>query len=141
MYLSKVIWRGTGGGGPPVPPTAVVSTFNCPPAVAIGDAVYVLPGPPLTVDKAFMGIIGQTTEAIGIVIAKPSPVTCDVALYGMAAVPFPVVQGAIYYVSNLVPGGITTVAPIVKGEKVQRIGVAASAASMVVNPDLTSILL
>jgi hypothetical protein len=141
MYLSKVIWRGTGGGPPPIPPTAVVSTFNCPPAVAVGDAVYVLPGPPLTVDKAFMGLVGQTTEAVGIVIAKPSPVTCDVALYGMAAVPFPVVQGSIYYTSNLVPGGITTVAPAAAGEKQQRIGVAASGGVLVVNPTLASVKL
>ena len=125
---------GGGGGG------SSVATFDCANSISVGNAVYL--SAVNTVAKAFMGVAGQTPEAIGIVIAKPTAITCTVLLSGATGpILAGLTTGAIYYVSRATAGLITATAPTGQGEKVQRIGVAAATDNLVVNPDLTSTLL
>ena len=123
---------------PPDPPD--VAQFDCPATVIVGDAVY-LSGV-LTVDKAFAGIVGQTEDCIGIVLQKPSPTTCLVTKDGLSgAIYVGLVPGVTYYLSDLVPGGITNIAPSAQGTKLQELGIAASATDLDIHIDPTSVLL
>lgn len=135
---------GGGGGG-----SVVVMTFNCPPTVAVGDPVYVMPppNPANTVDRACAGAPPlQTPDAIGVVRAKPTPVTCEVVLNGVATLSPPLppfAQGSTYYVNTLpapAPGLVST-PPSSPQEKVQEMGMAISPTQMYVSADPTSIVL
>lgn len=138
---------GGGGGGGGAVVTAIFN--NLPGAVSIGDAVYVLPlpAPPNTVARACAGAPPlQTPDAIGVVRATPTPVTCDVVLNGVLTVspPLPaLVQGTTYYVSALPSPapGLVAVQPSNPNEKVQEIGVAVSPTDLYVNADETSVVL
>jgi hypothetical protein len=135
-----------GGGGGPTPGT----TFNnLPGAVAVGDAVYLLPAPnpPNTVARACAGASPlQTPDAIGVVVATPTPTTCVVVSDGLATIspPLPpLVQGATYYVSPLpAPApALVPVAPSGSGMKIQEVGIAASPTQLYVYADPTSLIL
>lgn len=133
----------TSGG---LSPSGVVLCNNDPGAVSVGDAVYVKPQPdlPNTVARACAGAPPlMTPDAIGLVIATPTPTTCLVVTTGLATIPPPIsplVQGATYYL-GLSPGEITPTAPTVHGQKVQEIGVAVSPTELLVHIDPTSVLL
>lgn len=134
---------GGGGGGGAV----VTAIFNCPIAVTVGDAVYVMLGPPNTVDRANAAIPpAQTPDAIGVVQSKPTPVTCVVVMNGVVTVapPMPpLVQGTTYYVNTLLgpAPSMVPVAPVVKGEKIQEMGIAVNATDLYVYADPTSVIL
>jgi hypothetical protein len=110
------------GGVSPVGP--LTGTYNCPPAVSIGDAVSIVGGN--TVDKADATILGLR-PVIGIVVLKPVATTCVVQLYGEVAVfSGSLVPDQLYFLSQ-VPGTITNnTSGFNTGDTVQLVGVSKS---------------
>lgn len=142
------VFSDNAGGGGSSGGTVVVAIFNCPPSVAVGDPVYVMPPPSVNmVDRACAGAPPlQTPDAIGVVRAKPTPVTCEVVLNGVATLspPLPAfTAGATYYVNPLpAPApGLTAIAPTAQGQKVQEMGIAVGPTDFYVNADETSVYL
>lgn len=126
---------GTLGGGSPTEPGDL---FSCPSGVSVGDAVYIDTDD--TVNKAFAGAVGQTPDAIGIVLAKPSSITCRVLGKGLSGAIFSgLTTGLTYYVSDSIAGAITSTAPTSSGAKVQEVGQAASTTRLFIDVDSTSI--
>ncbi len=138
--------RSPGGGGGGAVVTAIFN--NLPGAVSVGDAVYVMPlAPPNTVARACAGVPPlQTPDAIGVVQATPTPVTCVVVMNGIVTVtpPMPpLVQGTTYFVNTLLGPAppMVPAAPGVNGEKQQEMGIAVNATDMYVYADPTSVIL
>ena len=111
--------------------------YNCPATVAIGDAVYVVF--PNSVDKADASNAAMR-PAIGIVESKPTLTTCVVVSFGEVAVFAGLVAG-LYYLSDTVPGAMSTTAPSAAGSTVQRVAVAKNATTLVAAFALGDVLL
>lgn len=109
----------------------VADTFDCPPTVAIGDAVYFSASN--TVDKASAASGGgQTAAAIGVVLSKPTAIRAKVLSAGSADVYVGLVPGSRYFVSPTTAGGLTTTPPVASGEVLQQIGRAATGTKLLV---------
>ncbi len=104
--------------------------------MAVGDVVYVTGS--FTADQADNTSIA-TAPSIGVVIAKPLATTATITYFGEASVFAGLTPGAIYYVGTL--GAITTSPPVTAGNVVQRVGVAADANTLIVNPGLVDVVL
>lgn len=103
--------------------------FSCPASVVVPDAVYI--SSPGTVDKASAESgIGQTGDAIAIVTSKPTSITCTAAFFGVVEGFTGLSPGIIYYLSQISPGAIISVAPSGSGQKRQRIGIAATSTQL-----------
>ena len=121
----------------PAPPSAgsFLATISLPGAwavpagVAVGDLVYVTGS--FAADQADDGG-AATMPGFGIVIAKPTAVTATVAYSGEVSVFVGLTPGADYWAGSL--GAITTLAPIVVGSVVQRLGVAANTTTLIFLP-------
>lgn len=126
----NLTWTPSGAGST----SAVVSAtaYNCPIGVVVGDAVYLSAAD--TVDKADADDASKQ-PLIGFVISKPTAVTCVVQYHGeMAGVLAGLTPGATYYLTAT-PGVISTVAPTVSGNIVQKVGFARNATTLVVFVD------
>jgi len=110
---------------------SVSGQYTCPVGVALTDAVYLSAAN--VVDKADSDD-ALKQPLIGVVTAKPTPTTCTVTNYGEANVFVGLAVGATYYL-GVAPGTITTTAPSVPGNIVQRIGFAKSTTTLVVFTD------
>jgi hypothetical protein len=108
-----------------------VGLYNCPAGVVIGDAVYVTGAN--TVGQADAGTLAGN-PIVGIVVSKPTAVTCAVKYTGEAAVFAGLSSGKYYYVQKGVPGGIIdTVAGInAEGDTQVRVGFAKNATTLAV---------
>lgn len=141
-----VFSNNAGGGG--LPPEPGILFNNEPGAVSLGDAVYILPPPasPNTVARACAGAPPlRTPDAIGIVIATPTPTMCRVISHGIATLSPPLPQfeqGATYYVgTEPAPAPpLTSTAPGGGGEKQQKVGVAASMTQLYICISSTSVI-
>jgi hypothetical protein len=128
-------WTPFSGGGPPPPSTtAYVIEQDFPyanPLLAVRDAVYVT-GAGL-VDRANASAMA-TAPAIGFVSAIPVPgATATVRYAGQLAGFAGLTPGATYFLTT-VAGAITTTPPdLISGQIVQRVGVAATGAILVLN--------
>lgn len=97
------------------PASATISTsnqitdeFDCLAGTATGDVVY--PSP--TTDRLVLSAINNTEviPAIGIVLSKPSTLTCIVLLYGEASQTFPdVTRASTVFLRD--DGGLTSTLP------------------------------
>jgi hypothetical protein len=105
-----------------------------PGTVNVGDLVYATGS--FTADKADRSNIA-TMPAIGVVVAKPLATTATLLYYGEAAVFAGLTPGLEYYVG--LAGAVEQPSAATPGEIVQRIGVAASATTIVFTPDPTTV--
>lgn len=123
-------------GGTPFVPGDV---FACLATVSAGDTVYISSDD--TVEKAFAGAGGgQTPDAIGIVVDKPTATTARVLPAGLSPAIFTgLLTGITYYVSDVTPGEITSVPPASPGDKIQEVGLAASPTRLFIDVDSTSV--
>lgn len=114
--------------------------FDCPVTVAVGQAVYIS-GDNFVAPASAEAGPGQTPDAIGIVVSKPSSDTCKVLGKGLSPPIFSgLVTGTTYYVSGVTAGAITNTPPtITEGAKVQEVGQAASPTKLFIDVDSTSI--
>ncbi len=129
-----------GGGGPVAPASSVESAagaWTVPMAAAVGDLVYVTGA--FTADEADASSVA-TSPAIGVIIAKPTPVTATLSYFGETAVFGGLTVGADYFLDT-VAGGITTTAPSTPGEVVQRVGVAINATTLLFDPEQPTVVL
>jgi len=104
--------------------------------VAVGELVFVSGA--FAADEADNTSLA-TGPAIGVVVAKPTAVTATVAYRGQVGVFGGLTPGAIYYLGTA--GGLTTSAPAAVGNVIQRIGVAADATTMILDPVLVNVVL
>ena len=117
---------------------AVIEPFNCGISVNVLDAVYLSASD--TVDKADANT-EPTMPCIGVVISKPTPITCNVVMSGSAGGFVGLVTGATYYV-GLTAGTVTdSVNTYPQGAVVQRIGYARNTTTLVVDIDRDYIVL
>ncbi len=120
-----------GGGG------TVTGAFSGP-AASVADAVYVVA--PSAVAPANAGTIGPN-RSIGICIAKPTPTTATIQFAGEAAVFSGTLTAGATYFLDKVSGQITSsVATFSVGDSVQAVGVAKDSSTLVINPQLVTIL-
>lgn len=106
------------------------SSFNCPASVAVTDVVYFSSSN--TVDKASSEAgVGQTGEAIGVVLSKPTSTTCFVVFAGKVGGFSGLIPGNLYFQDPTTPGGVSATPPSAPGELAQRIGIASSATELV----------
>lgn len=106
------------------------SLYACPAAVAVNDAVYLTGAD--AVDQAEANSVA-TMPVIGLVAFKPTPITCIIRYHDEQAGFAGLTPGATYYVSDSVPGGISTTAPVgPPGYVIQRVGFARNATTLVV---------
>ena len=127
----------TGGGGPATSGDVV----SCDVSVSIGDAVYVSASD--TVDKASAEVgVGQTEDAMGIVVEKPTTTTARIIAAGVTPDIYAgLTPKATYYVSDTTPGAITDVPPTATGAKLQEVGIALSSTKLLVGIERTSAIL
>ena len=104
--------------------------YSCPPAVIVGDAVY-LTGPN-AVDQAFAAGIATCSNVLGIVTAIPAPGFCTVVYAGEVGAPVGVAGGP-WYVSDVVPGALTLVQPVIPLTVVQPMGAARAPGALILN--------
>jgi len=119
----------TGGSGGA---TIDSTVYGCPAGVSVNDAVNVTGVD--TVDVADASVPSDR-PAIGLVVSKPSAVTCVVRYYGEMSSFAGLVAGSSYFLSDSAPGGITVTAPVAIGSVVQRMGVARNGTTLVVQVD------
>lgn len=109
---------------------ATTELYDCPAAVAVGDAVYLTATG--TVDRARANALA-TMPVVGVVQSKPSATTCLVqtgdALGGYAGL----TVDAFYYASPTTPGALTATVPTTIGQVVQQVGFARTATTLVVS--------
>jgi hypothetical protein len=110
--------------------------WTVPNTVSVGDLVYGTGA--FTADAADNTSVA-TAPAIGVVIAKPLATTATVAYLGEVGAFAGLTPGAIYYLGTA--GAVTTTPPASVGNVVQRVGVAADATTMVLNPGLHDVVL
>jgi len=105
--------------------------YTCPATVAVNDVVYITGSD--AVDKALATSVA-TMPAVGFVVAKPSPTTCILRYHDEQTGFAGLTPGATYYVSDTVPGGISTAAPVAPppGHVIQRVGFARNPTTLVV---------
>ena len=107
--------------------TRVAPVYDCAPAVAIGQAVYMSGAN--TVAPALANSI-TTMPAIGVVVAKPSTTRCtvmrDTEVSGFTGL----TPGQNIYVSEVTAGLLTNTIPILIGARRQIMGVASSSTTV-----------
>lgn len=134
-----LVWDGAQWVPQPQGGSAIVSpagAWTVDAGVAVGELVYVSGA--FTADEADNTSLA-TGPAIGVVVAKPSAVTATIGYRGQISVFGGLVPGAIYYLGTA--GGLTTSAPATVGNVIQRIGVAADATTMILDPVLVNVVL
>ena len=149
MYFDGTNWVSLGPGtagqvlvtnGPGLPPVwgpnaasgAVTENFNCVITVAVGDTVYLSAAD--LVDRA-NATSEPTMPCIGVVLSKPTAVTCVVVMSGSASGFVGLTPGATYFI-GLAPGTVTTtVIGYPPGAVIQRIAYARSTTVLVVDID------
>lgn len=124
---------GGGGGGQDI--QSVDGAWSVPMGVGIGDVIYTT--------GAFAGDIADnlsmvTMPAVGIVIAKPTPITATVAYLGEVAAFGALSVGVEYFVGT--SGAVTTAAPVAVGSVVQRLGVAISGTTLLLIPSPVTVV-
>lgn len=109
---------------------AGASVWTCPAGVVVGDMVYISASD--TVDRANATSIA-TAPAIGCVVSKPTATSASVLFDAQEVALFlGLTPGAVYYLDTA-DGQITTVAPAVVGNVVQRVGYARNATTLVLH--------
>lgn len=105
-------------------------THTCTATEAVGNAIYVS-----AVDTVAQADATNEIKmpAIGIVVNKPSSITCYVVTHGLVSGLSGLTAGSRYFVSETA-GAITTTAPTTSGSVVQEIGVALSTTELIVEP-------
>lgn len=121
-------------------PGSVGAVFDCAVGVVVGDVVYL--SDVNKVDKAFAGTPGLTEDAVGVVTELPSPGKARVVAIGRVLGGFVgLTAGVPYYLSDSVPGGITSTAPDTDGHKVQKVGIAASTTELYIQLSVMTVML
>jgi hypothetical protein len=106
----------------PIPNIEVIEAqYSCTVAEQVRDVVFEAAAN--FVRQANASVAGNM-PAVGIVISKPTPTTCILAQSGEIPGYSGLSPGTPYFVSNSVPGAITSVAPSSSGHFVQRVGYA-----------------
>lgn len=126
------VWDGAQWTPQPQGGSGVISNpgaWTVPGTVSVGDVVYGTGA--FTADQAD-NTSTATAPALGVVIAKPLATTATVQYLGETAAFAGLTPGAMYYLGT--SGGITTVAPNTPGNVVQRLGIAADANTLILNP-------
>jgi hypothetical protein len=108
--------------------TSGVGAYTVPVGVSVLDVVYITGA--FAADRADNTSLG-TTPGIGVVIAKPLATTATVAYFGEVAGFVGLTPGAVYFLGTL--GAIVTVAPGAPGNVIQRVGVAISGTTLLLN--------
>lgn len=131
---------GGGGGGSNQAIESLAGQWAVPAGVLIGQIVY--PTGSFSADLGdASGLL--TCPAIGVVIAKTSPTQATLLYKGQSPSIFAgLVPSKEYFLSASAPGGVslTPPSPDVTGSIVQRVGVAASSAIMLFDPDPTKVI-
>lgn len=122
----RITQEDTGGGA-----AGIDGTYSCGVGVAVGEAVYLSGSGAVTEANATSA---TTAPAIGIVVSKPTTTTCVVRSFGSASVFTTLTPGSVYYLDTTA-GQLTTTAPSSSGNVVQRIGIATSATTLLVQID------
>ena len=103
----KTTWeRVTGGGGTST--DIILNGLSCPVTVIVQDVVYMTGAN--SVDKA-LASNPMRMPARGVVITKPSATTCDVLVAGTFGFTGPFTPNGTLWVSDSIPGLVTTVQP------------------------------
>lgn len=134
-----LVWDGAQWAVTPGAASGVVSApgaFTVPVAVVVGDLVYITGA--FAADEADASA-PATTPAIGVVVAKPLATTATLRYFGEAGVFAGLTPGASYFLDTT-PGGITTVAPSLPGQVVQRLGVALSGTVLLFDPEQPTVV-
>lgn len=102
QYLHVVIEGGT---------TPVISTWNCTGVEAVGDIVYNLAGVARRANAAAVA----TMPCIGVIISKPTAITCVVCYVGDVIGVFGGLAAGSYYYAGIALGAMTLVVPTLIG--------------------------
>jgi hypothetical protein len=113
-----------------LPSVAGVLSYTCSALVSVGDWVY--PTGPNSVDRAQADNIA-TSRPIGFVASKMTPTTCLVAVAGQAP-GSGLTPSSEVFLSDSVPGGVTSTAPTTPGNYIVPLGVADSTTTFVIKP-------
>jgi hypothetical protein len=124
---------GGGGGGS----FLQSSPYNCLAGVSVNDVVYSDASDNVALADASSI---ATVPALGVVNSKPSATTCILTYWGELTGFVGLTPNTVYYL-DVVAGGITTIAPTLPGEIVQRLGVARNSTTLIVNIDKDFIVL
>jgi uncharacterized cupin superfamily protein len=107
-------------------------TFTCPATVLVRDVVYLSAAD--TVDKADANVVAQM-PAIGVVLAKPTATSATVVFAGPVTGFAGLTPQLDVYVDKVTPGGLTQTAPSASGDRVQKVGFARNATTIIVMVD------
>ena len=112
--------------------------WNVAVGVSVGNLVYATAAAFTAAQADNSGL--ATAPGMGIVIAKPTPTTATVAYVGEVSVFAGLVPGSLYYLGT--SGGIILggALPGTPGSVVQRVGVAADANTLILNPILVDVV-
>lgn len=126
---SKIVENDHGSGGGSTGDNTI-ENITCDATVAVGNIVR-LNGS--TVVNALANNF-TNSKVIGICTAKADATTCNVQVTGFTDDIFGgLTANTLYFLSDTVPGGITTVPPTASGSIVQQIGRPRSTTSLVIN--------
>jgi len=118
-------------GAPGTPGAGATATFDCAASVSANDAVSIVSSGTVEEASAESGA-GQTGDAIGFVLSKPTSTTCIVQFVGLLDGFSGLTVGNNYWLSQTLIGTITSTAPSSSGEKIQSLGIASSATELVI---------
>lgn len=110
----------------------VTENFSCPALVAVGDAVYLSASD--TVDQA-NATAEATMPCVGVIISKPTAITCVVVMVGSIPGYVGLTPVATYFVGLVAGTLVSTVVGYPTGSVVQRIGYARNSTTLIVNID------
>jgi hypothetical protein len=113
------------------------TTFDCPGAVSVGDAVYIWGTNEVRRAQADSSSSGPV---IGFVASKPSSTTCRVITSGPISGFVGLTAGAKYYLSHTTAGAITATPTATVGQVVQKVGIAMNSTTLFIQIDVPMVV-
>ena len=136
-----VIGPGAGGPVPPHGPTHVFTGTDPVPQIEVLEGLWSCTVTEQVGDAVFENVANAVRQSnasstatmpiIGVIISKPTPVTCVIARSGEVIVPGPLTVGQEYYASTT-PGQLTATPPTLSGQISQYVGYARNTTTLVV---------